>query len=61
MLMQHTGQLGASWHLKTTPSKRRSKQPPFPGLVESTNATTGYARDVEVYGEGEPSNIFTWW
>jgi CRP-like cAMP-binding protein len=58
MLMQHTGQLGASWHLKINLSKKRSKQPSFPGLVESTNATTGYARDVEVYGEGEPSEYF---
>ena len=58
MLMQYTGKLGAGWRLKTAPSKRRSRQPSFPGLVESTNATAVYARDVEVYGEGEPSEYF---
>ena len=58
MLMQYTGKLGAGWRLKTAPSKRRSRQPSFPGLVELTSATAVYARDVEVYGEGEPSEYF---
>jgi CRP/FNR family nitrogen fixation transcriptional regulator len=58
MLMQHAGQLGVGWHPRATPSKKRSRQPSFPGLVESTSATTVYARDVEVYGEGEPSEYF---
>ncbi len=59
MLVQHTGQLGAGWHPMAIPSKKRPEQQPlFPGLVESTNATAVYARDVEVYGEGEPAEYF---
>ncbi len=55
MLMQHTGQLDAGWRLKTTPANRQSKQPSCDELVESTTATTIYARDVEIYGDGEPA------
>jgi CRP/FNR family nitrogen fixation transcriptional regulator len=58
MLMQHTGRLDTGWDLKTTLSKRRSKQLSLPDLVESTNATAVYAPDVEIYGEGEPSEYF---
>ena len=58
MLMQHTEQLDGGWRLKTTPSNRRFKQPSFVELVESTTATTIYARDVEVYGDGELAEYF---
>ena len=58
MLMQHTEQLDGGWRLKTTPSNRRFKQPSFVELVELTTATTIYARDVEVYGDGELAEYF---
>ena len=55
MLMQLTRQIDAGWHSSVSSSKRRSSKLSFLGLLESTNAAAAYARDVEVYGEGEPA------